>query len=187
MEFTISIFLGIGLAAAVGFRVFVPFLLISVAHYAGFLTLTDGFAWIGTTPALIAFSIATAIEIAAYFVPVLDNFLDMITAPLAVIGGTVLMSSAVGEIDPFLQWTIAIIAGGGTAGLIKGLTSAGRAGSTVGTGGLANPVISSGESIGAILLTALSFAVPYIAAGMVILLLLVALPKLWRRFSRKTN
>jgi len=87
MDIVLSLFLGIGLAAAVGFRVFVPFFLISLANFAGYLSLSEGFQWMGTTPALVTFSIATAIEILAYFIPWLDNALDLITTPLAVVGG----------------------------------------------------------------------------------------------------
>lgn len=170
MDIVLSLFLGIGLAAAVGFRVFVPFFLISLANFAGYLSLSEGFQWMGTTPALVTFSIATAIEILAYFIPWLDNALDLITTPLAVVGGTVLMSSAVADIDPLLQWTVAIIAGGGTAGIIKGLTSSGRLASSLGTGGLANPIVSSGEAVGSVLMTILSFALPYVAAFLAILL-----------------
>lgn len=181
MDLVLSIFLGIGLAAAVGFRVFVPFFLISLAHHAGYLSLSDGFLWMGSTPALVTFGIATIIEILAYFIPWLDNALDFITTPLAVIGGTILMSSAVAEIDPLLQWTVAIIAGGGTAGIIKGINNSGRLVSTVGSGGLANPIISSGEALGSILMTVLSFFLPYIAAFVAIVLILTGFLVLRKR------
>lgn len=183
----LSIFLGIGLAAAVGFRVFVPFFLISLAHYAGYLSLSEGFQWMGSTAAMVTFAIATTIEILAYFIPWLDNALDLITTPLAVVGGTILMSSAVGEIDPLLQWTVAIIAGGGTAGIIKGLTSSGRLASSVGSGGLANPVISSGEAISSILMTILSFVLPYLAAFFAVVLFVVGISFVRKRRLRASS
>lgn len=44
-DFAVSIALGVGLAAAVGFRVFLPLLITSVAAYGGYIPVSDGFAW----------------------------------------------------------------------------------------------------------------------------------------------
>ena len=46
MDIFLSVCMGIGLAAACGFRVFVPFLLLSVAALTGHVQLAKGFAWI---------------------------------------------------------------------------------------------------------------------------------------------
>ncbi len=90
MEITLSILLGIGLAAACGFRVFVPFLIVSIAAMSGHLELTPGFEWIGTPYALAAFGAATALEIAAYYIPWLDNLLDAAATPAGLVqAGTV--------------------------------------------------------------------------------------------------
>jgi hypothetical protein len=51
-DLAISIALGVGLAAATGFRVFLPMLVMSAAAYSGHLPLGDNFAWLGTTSAL---------------------------------------------------------------------------------------------------------------------------------------
>src|SRR5437762_2428266 len=63
METLLAICAGLGLAAACGFRVFVPMLITSIAVHAGHLHVTPGMAWIGSTPALITFSLATALEL----------------------------------------------------------------------------------------------------------------------------
>ncbi len=186
MDLVLSIFLGIGLAAAVGFRVFVPFFIISVAHYAGYLSLSEGSMWMGSTAAMVTFGIATVIEILAYFIPWLDNALDLVTTPMAVVGGTILMSSAITDVDPLLQWSVAIIAGGGTAGLIKSMTSTGRLASSVGSGGLGNPLISSGEALSSILMTFLSFVLPYVAAFFAIILFIAGLFFVRKRRLRAT-
>src|SRR6185503_16400601 len=73
MQEVMSLFVGVGLAAACGFRIFVPLLAMSVAALSGHLTLGPSFQWIGSYPALIAFSAATVLEITAYYVPWLDN------------------------------------------------------------------------------------------------------------------
>src|SRR5580765_6236286 len=95
MDTLTSIFLGIGLSAACGFRVFVPMLVMSVASLSGHLTLAPGFQWIATYPALITFSVATAVEIAGYYIPWLDHLLDTMATPAAVIAGTIITASMV--------------------------------------------------------------------------------------------
>src|SRR5438876_5727222 len=137
METLLSICVGIGLSAACGFRVFVPLLVMSIAALSGHLTLAHGFEWIGSYPALVAFSVATCLEIAGYYVPWVDHLLDSVSTPAAVVAGTVITASMVTDVSPFLKWSLAAIAGGGAAGLIQGTTVLARGASTVGTGGLA--------------------------------------------------
>jgi hypothetical protein len=95
-----SICLGVGLSAACGFRVFVPLLVMSIASLNGHLTLSPGFEWIGTYPALGAFGAATIFEIAGYYVPWIDNLLDTITTPAALVAGTIVTASVVSELSP---------------------------------------------------------------------------------------
>ncbi|MFS8541738.1 MAG: DUF4126 domain-containing protein, partial [Tissierellales bacterium] len=114
-EILLSILMGIGLSAASGFRIFVPFLIISIASASGNLELSETFNWIGTTPALITFSIASVLEIGAYYIPWLDNLLDTIASPAAVIAGIILTASVVTDVSPLVKWVLAIIAGGGVA------------------------------------------------------------------------
>ena len=61
--------LGICLSAACGLRVFLPFLVVSVAAKFGLLELRESWMWIGSWPAITAFSTATVLEIGAYYVP----------------------------------------------------------------------------------------------------------------------
>src|SRR5207253_9521274 len=122
METFLSLLVGIGLSAACGFRVFVPLLLVSIASHAGHLHLSHGFEWMGSDAALIAFATATVLEVAGYYVPWVDNLLDTISSPAAVIAGTVVAASVAADMSPFLKWTLAAIAGGGIAGIGKRAT-----------------------------------------------------------------
>src|SRR6266478_8524849 len=131
METLLSICVGIGLSAACGFRVFVPLLVMSIAALCGHLTLAHGFEWIGTYPAVVAFAVATCLEIAGYYIPWVDHLLDTIATPAALVAGTLVTASAVTDISPFLKWTLAVIAGGGSAGLVQGATVIMRGASTV--------------------------------------------------------
>src|SRR3954468_22937556 len=140
MDTALSICVGIGLSAACGFRVFVPLLVMSIASLSGHLSLAHGFGWIGTYPALVSFAVATCFEIGGYYIPWLDHLLDTLATPAAIVAGTVVTAAMVGKMDPMLKWTLAIIAGGGAAGIVQGTTVVARAASTVTTGGLGNPI-----------------------------------------------
>jgi hypothetical protein len=182
METLLSVCLGIGLSAACGFRVFVPLLVMSIAALSGHLTLAHGFEWIGTYPALIAFAVATCLEIGGYYIPWLDNLLDTIASPAAIIAGTLITASLITGVSPFLKWTLAIIAGGGAAGMVQGTTVIARGASSAGTGGLGNPVLATAELAGSIF-TSTIFVV-FATVAPVLLIILVAVLIFF--FARKT-
>lgn len=179
----LSIVLGVALAAATGFRVFLPMLIVSGAAYTGHLRLDDSFAWLGAPPALIMLSVAALVEVLAYYIPVVDNLLDVVAAPTAFIAGTVLSAAVMTDMPPMVKWTAAVIAGGGVAGFTRGLTGILRAHSTVLTGGLGNFVISTAELGGAVLISLLALAAPLLAIALVALFLLTAM-RLLRRVLR---
>lgn len=186
-EILLTILMGIGLSAASGFRVFIPLLVVSIASFTGNLALADSFSWIGTLPALITFSIATVFEIAGYYIPWVDNILDTITSPMAVVAGAVLMASVVTDISPLIKWVLAIIAGGGVAGTIQALTGMTRVTSSLTTGGLGNPGVSTVESGSSITLSAIAIFIPLIAGIIVIALMVWATKILINRFTAKSK
>jgi hypothetical protein len=160
MENALSICIGIGLSAACGFRVFVPLLVISMASLSGHLTLSPGFAWIGTYPALTAFAVATALEVGGYFIPWLDHALDTMATPASIVAGTIVTASMITDMSPMMKWTLAVIAGGGAAGLVQGSTVVLRGLSTGLTGGLGNPLFATAELGGALLTSLLALVAP---------------------------
>lgn len=162
METFLSVLIGLGLSAACGFRVFVPFVVAGVAVRAGHLQLAPGFGWMGGDAALIAFSVAAVVEIAAYYIPWLDHILDMAATPAAIIAGVLLSASTMTGMSPFLHWTLALIAGGLAAGTVQGVTVAGRTASLATTGGLANPIVASTEWGGALAVSALAITLPVV-------------------------
>ena len=181
-ETVLSLLVGVALAAACGFRVFVPLLVMSVASYAGHLGLSPGFAWIGSIPALFAFTLATALEIAGYYLPWVDHLLDIVATPAAIVAGIVVMASSVTGMSPFLQWTLAIIAGGGVAGLVQAFTGVTRLTSTATTGGIGNPAVSTAEAGSSITLSILAVVLPVVAAALVFIVLFFAIRLLYRKF-----
>lgn len=166
MEFLLSLCLGIGLSAACGFRVFVPMLGMSVASMAGHLELASGFEWIGTPAAFVCFLAATSVEIVAYYVPWLDNLLDTIATPAAVVAGTITLAATVGpntmvaEMSPLMRWSLAFIAGGFLAGIIQLGTVTLRGTSTLTTAGLGNFLVSTLELILSVATTIFAIALP---------------------------
>jgi Domain of unknown function (DUF4126) len=181
-DFALSIVLGIGLAAATGFRVFLPMLIMSGAAYTGHLSLDGSFAWLGTPSALTMLSVAALAEILAYYVPGVDNLLDTVATPAAFVAGTVVSAAVMTDLPPMVKWTAAVIAGGGIAGLTQGVTAMLRAKSIVLTGGFGNPVIATAELGGALLVSLLALAAPLAALALVIVFLWLAIRALRRLF-----
>ena len=179
-EWVIGICAGLGLAAACGFRVFLPLFIAALGIHFGGLSPHAGVEWLGSWPALIGLGVATVLEVAAYYIPWMDNLLDTVASPAAVIAGVLIAAALFVGMDPFLQWTCAIVAGGGAAGSIQGATVLTRAASSATTGGIANPVLSTIENVGAIALAVLAVVVPVFAAALVIAALVLA----WRRIAR---
>lgn len=180
-ETILSLCLGLALSAACGFRVFVPLLVVNLAARAGWVDLSGELAWMGETPALWTFAVATVLEIGAYYVPWLDNFLDSVATPAAVVSGAVVTASVVADVDPALKWMLAVIAGGGVAGIVQTATVGGRVLSTITTAGLANPLVATLELFSSFFLSILALIAPILVAMFVLALLLL----LWRRRRRR--
>jgi hypothetical protein len=82
--------------------------------------------------------------------------------------------------SPLMKWTLALIAGGGTAGLTQSLTVALRGTSLATTGGLGNWLIATLELVVSVGTTVLSLLVP-IAGPAVIAAVAIAILLVWRR------
>jgi len=189
-QYIIGAFIGIGLAAATGFRVFLPIFIVSLTSYMGWIPMNEHFAWIAGLPTLIITGVATVVEILAYYIPFVDHLLDTISIPLATIAGTILFASQFADINSFPQWAMAIIAGGGTAAAVSSVFAGTRAASTATTGGIGNHLVSTTENAGAAVMTGIALAVPVIAFILVIVLLYLVFKfgrKIWRKFGHKTN
>ena len=184
MEIILSIFLGVGLSAAVGFRVFLPLLLLSLAGFYEYIPLNESWEWVGSLTAVITLGVATLVEIFGYYIPWLDNLLDTIAIPLAAVAGTLVMVATIGDLSPVVTWALAIIAGGGTATAIKGNTSALRLTSTATTGGVANPVVATVETGTSTVMSLAALFVPVIAVILVILLF-IGILKFYKKLRKK--
>ncbi len=181
MEVLLSVGLGVGLAAACGFRVFLPVLVMGVAARAGALDLAEGFAWMAGTPALLALGIATICEIGAYYIPWIDNVLDVAAMPAAVTAGIVVAAANIETATPLVGWALAAVAGGTAAAVVQSGTTLLRGASTMMTAGIGNPVVSTAEAGSAAGLSLLAIAMPVFALAAVLLLVAVVSARLLRR------
>jgi hypothetical protein len=170
MEWIVSVAAGVALAAATGFRVFVPLLVLSLAARAedSPVRLAAEWQWVGSWWATTAFAVATVVEIAAYYIPWVDNALDAVATPAALVAGTFVAAASMGDMDPMLRWTLAAIGGGGAAGAVQGVTVLVRAGSTATTGGLGNPLVATAEWLGSVVTAVLAVVIPLLVGMLVV-------------------
>lgn len=195
-EAILGILIGLGLAAACGFRVFVPLLVLSLGARSGLVGLSSGLSWIGSDAALVAFATASALEVAGYWIPWLDHALDSVASPAAVVAGSLAAASQMGDITiglagssggDVLKWAAAIIAGGGVAGVVQGASVATRAVSTVSTAGVANPIVSTVESVASAVLSVLAIVAPLVAGVALLTILVVVVRWVLRRRRRRVR
>lgn len=171
MHEIMALLIGIGLAAAAGLRVFLPLFGLSLAALLGGFNLSPEMQWLARPEAAVALGAATLFEIGAYYFPLVDHLLDAVAAPCAVLAGTLATAALLTGFDePGLKWALALIAGGGMAGLVQAGSMLARVTSTATTGGLGNPVVATGEWMGSLLLTVLAMLAPLL--GILILVLL---------------
>lgn len=186
LPYVISAFIGIGLAAATGFRVFLPMFAVSLASHMGWIPMNESFQWLAGFPTLITTGIAMVVEILAYYIPFVDHLLDTMSIPLATIAGSVMFASQFADVGAFPQWALALIAGGGTAAAISSGFAGTRAASTATTGGLGNSVVATTETAGAGIMSVLALAAPIIAFVVAVLLIIAVVffgRKIWRKFK----
>ena len=171
MDILFQVIIGVGRAAACGFRAFVPLFAMSLAGIGGLMEFSSGFEWIGTYPALIVFGIATIVEIVAYFVPYVDNALNAISLPFSIVAGVIIVASVITDVEPVLRWSLALIAGGGVATGTGLISNAIHIASTLSTGGAANPAVSTVETGATGIMAALSIILPVVSLVVIVLII----------------
>lgn len=174
--------LGVGLAAASGLKTFLPLLALSLAaRFGSFgIELNDSFAWVASTPALVALAAATVLELAADKVPVLDNALSAIGTVTRPAAGIVAAGSVFAGVDPLAAAVAGVILGAPTALAMHGVQSGARLTSTAATAGVGNPVLSVIEDVLSLVLVLVAFVLPLLVPVLVALLLWV----FWRLARR---
>lgn len=190
MENVFSLMMGLGLSAACGFRIFVPLTIMSLLAQVGWLQLPAELSWAANPIALSGLLLATVLELGAYYIPWLDNLLDSLAIPVSMIAGTLLTFGFAPQMDPFAQWSLALIAGGGLAGTLQAATTATRAASSLSTAGLGNPLVATGEAIASIFVSILAIFAPVLALAAVAALLIalvIVVPRVYKKIKNPKN
>lgn len=182
-----SIVLGVGLAAAVGFRVFVPLLVASIGAYTGHLQLSDSFMWLGTLPAVVTLGVAAIVEVAGYYIPGVDHLLDVVMTPAAFVAGVLVSAAVIVDLPPLVKWITAVIAGGGTAAVTQSITALLRVKSTATTAGLGNPVVATAELGSSLVISVLAIALPLLALVAIFVVIVVLLRHRSKRRSAQSS
>ena len=190
MDTAMAALIGLALSATCGFRVFVPLLAVCIATRAEktegetYVQLAENFSWLASDPAFVVFLVAAIFEIAGYYLPIIDNFLDTLATPAAVVAGTLITAAFLVDMEPWLQWVLGVVAGGGTAGAVQATTVVARAASTVTTGGLGNPVVATVETGYSFLGSLLAVVIAPLALAVSVLLIFTGV-FIWIRRRRR--
>jgi len=173
--------MGISLAAASGFRVFLPPFLLSLAARFNVVWFLDidligtQFEFFTSTLSIVVLGIATVAEFAAFYAPWVDNALDTIATPASIMAGVAMTAIVLEGNDPIIQWAIAIVAGGGVAATIQSATVATRGLSSTFTFGLGNSAVATGENVASVALTLIAILIPFLSALFVLLIVTLLL------------
>ncbi len=193
MDIFVALLTGVGLAAACGFRVFVPLFLVSLSMNAGVempwgldsavqTLVGDDMPWLGQPMVTLGLGVATLVEIGGFYVPWVDNLLDTLATPAALAAGTFISGAFMPEVlgDGATKWAAAVIAGGGSSGLVQATTVLARGTSSATTGGIGNPVVATLELLASVLTTVFAVLIPILVIGLLVVVALFA-RRLFRR------
>jgi large-conductance mechanosensitive channel len=183
-ELITAVAIGIGLAASAGFRVFVPMLVAAIAAKAGVMPLNESFQWLASWTSIAILGTATVVEIMAYYIPVVDNLLDTVATPLAVVAGTLLLTSVLPIDSELMKWITGAAVGGGSAAVVQAGSALTRLTSTKLTAGVGNPVVATVENVAATGTSLLSLVIPFFIVAIFLLLTVFILTRVRRKLRR---
>ena len=178
-------FTALALATAAGLNAWVPLLATGLlARWTDLIDVTGSFDVLTQTPVLLALGVVAAVDFVGDKIPTVDHVLHVAGTVIAPATGglAALASTHALDVSPALIAVIGLVA----AETAHGTRMAIRPFSTLGTGGLGNPVLSLLEDLGAVGLSVLAIALPVVAAVIVVLLIIVAWLTLRRIRPRAT-
>lgn len=185
-ELITAVAIGIGLSASAGFRVFVPMLVAAIAAKTGILPLNESFQWLSSWTAIVILGTATIVEILAYYIPFVDNLLDTIATPLAVVAGTLLLTSVLPIDSNLMRWITGAAVGGGSAAVVQAGSALTRLTSTKLTAGAGNPVVATVENVAATGTSILSLIIPFFIVAVFLLLIIFIFTHIRRKLRKKS-
>jgi 1-acyl-sn-glycerol-3-phosphate acyltransferase len=167
-EFILPILTGICLSACTGFRAFLPPFLAGLAYrfapevlpFPLPVPLAPSFAFLTSTPVLVALGVAVVVEFLGDKIPLVDSVLDVLNIPIKMALAAILTFALIPAeagwwyllISLAFSETATVTVHAGKTGL--------RMASTLMTGGVANPVVSTLEDVAAVVGTILAIFIP---------------------------
>ncbi len=179
-----QLFLGLSLASAAGLRAFLPLLVLAVAAHFHVIPLNGEFAWLQSWTALVILAVAAVTEFVADKIPVVDHALDTLQTLVRPVAGGLAMAGTQTHFDPVTAGILGLILGAPIAGSLHAAKGGTRLASTAATAGMANPFLSLAEDAAALGLSVLAVFLP-VFAGLLSLLLLYGLWRLWQKMRRR--
>ncbi len=179
----IDIFSAFGLSSAAGFNAYLPLLIVGLlSRFTPLVDLQAPWDTLENPWVLLVLAILLLIEMTVDKIPAVDTVNDIIQTVVRPAAGAILFAmngNAVADVHP----AFALILGLLVAGSVHAVKASARPAITVGTAGLANPVVSVIEDIISGLTTLLALLMPVL--GILLLLLLLAMLWRWRRKRRQ--
>ena len=139
----IAVAAGVVLAASAGLRAFVPLFAVGVASRTFGWDLASEMQWLASNTALTCLGIASALEVAADKIPVVDHALDAVHTIIGPIAGALAGLSVWLHFPPAVAAALALVVGAPVAGSVHLLAATTRVKSTAVSGGTLNPVAST--------------------------------------------
>lgn len=181
----------IALAAVLGFasglRLYAVLLIVGLVGYAGWVDLPTGLSILQHPIVLVAAGLMFLIEFVADKIPGVDSVWDGIQTFIRIPAGAALAAGVFGGLDS-AAWTTAAAILGGTLAATSHLTKSGtRAAANTSPEPFSNVALSLAEDVAVGGLLWLVMTYPWVAAGIVAVLVLIALwllPKLVRFIRR---
>jgi len=174
-----SVCAALGLSAAAGLNAWLPLFGAALAERLDLVDLAQPFDDLSGTGALVVLGVLTVADFVGDKIPAVDHVLHAAGTVIAPASGAALFTGQTGA-DTDLPTLAAVVLGGSVAASIHAGRATIRPVSTVGTGGIGNPILSLVEDIGSAVLTLAAFVVPVLAALGVIALVVLIL-SMWRR------
>lgn len=161
-----------GLSGAAGLNAWLPLFASALLARLGAVELADPFGDLESTGALAVLGVLTTADFVGDKIPAVDHVLHGAGTVVAPASGALLFTGQTG-LETDLPTAAAVVIGALVAGSVHLERAAVRGGSTVGTGGTANPLVSLGEDVTSAALVAVAFLVPVLAFLAVLALLVV--------------
>jgi len=184
MELLNGLLAAFGLSASAGLNAYIPLLVVAlVARTTPWLELNPPWDVLTNGWVIAVLLILAGVEFFADKIPAVNHINDALQTFIRPAAGAIVFaasSGAVGHVHPVLALIAGLIVAGGVHTVKSAVV---RPAVTATTGGIANPVVSTLEDVGAFIVSLISVLLPILLLGAAGLLLYMA----WRWYPRHSH